>query len=143
MINTNTISYHGLFYRSWNIAYLFLLKINSQLEDINNNTDEETVQRLEELHEHLKRKGKLPNDDDTSDEKLKKLKKYNKKLNHYQRFMQALQKNVDIDPGRLMGLPDGIFGMVMTLLIFGMALPEIQILSEGDFIAFFILLFQA
>ena len=111
-------------------------KINSQLEDINNNTDEETVQRLEELHEHLKRKGKLPNDDDTFDEKLKKLNKYNKKLNHYQRFMQALQKNVDIDPGRLMGLTDGIFGMVMTLLIFGMALPEIQILSEGDFIAF-------
>lgn len=43
---------------------------------------------------------------------------------------------MDIDPGRLLGLTDGIFGMVMTLLVFGMSLPESQLLTEGDFIAF-------
>lgn len=43
---------------------------------------------------------------------------------------------MDIDPGRLLGLTDGIFGMVMTLLVFGMALPEAQLLTEGDFLAF-------
>ena len=43
---------------------------------------------------------------------------------------------MDIDPGRLLGLTDGIFGMVMTLLVFGMALPEIKILTYGDFIGF-------
>ena len=35
-----------------------------------------------------------------------------------------------------MGLTDGIFGMVMTLLVFGLALPSFQILTEGDLIAF-------
>lgn len=35
-----------------------------------------------------------------------------------------------------MGLTDGIFGMVMTLLVFGIALPELQIVSYTDFISF-------
>jgi uncharacterized membrane protein len=35
-----------------------------------------------------------------------------------------------------MGLTDGIFGMVMTLLVFGIALPELQIVSYSDFISF-------
>lgn len=35
-----------------------------------------------------------------------------------------------------MGLTDGIFGMVMTLLVFGIALPELQILNNSDFITF-------
>ena len=43
---------------------------------------------------------------------------------------------MDIDPGRLMGLTDGIFGMVMTLLVFGIALPEMFITTYSDFISF-------
>lgn len=35
-----------------------------------------------------------------------------------------------------MGLTDGIFGMVMTLLVFGIALPELQIANYSDFILF-------
>lgn len=35
-----------------------------------------------------------------------------------------------------MGLTDGIFGMVMTLLVFGIALPELQIATYTDFISF-------
>lgn len=45
------------------------------------------------------------------------------KATFYQRFRQGLESDIDIDPGRLMGLTDGIFGMVMTLLVFGIALP--------------------
>ena len=43
---------------------------------------------------------------------------------------------MDIDPGRLTGLTDGIFGMVMTLLVFAIALPELQIANYSDFISF-------
>lgn len=58
------------------------------------------------------------------------------KLTFYQRFRQGLESDIDIDPGRLMGLTDGIFGMVMTLLVFGIALPELQIATYSDFIGF-------
>ena len=58
------------------------------------------------------------------------------KISFYQRFKKALQSDIDIDPGRLMGLTDGIFGMVMTLLVFGIALPELQIAKYSDFIGF-------
>ena len=50
--------------------------------------------------------------------------------------MQSFESNVDIDPGRLIGLTDGIFGMVMTLLVFGMALPATNLLTEMDFMTF-------
>lgn len=43
---------------------------------------------------------------------------------------------MDIDPGRLIGLTDGIFGMVMTLLVFGMALPQAHLITEWQFITF-------
>lgn len=58
------------------------------------------------------------------------------KLTFYQRFKLGLESDIDIDPGRLMGLTDGIFGMVMTLLVFGIALPELQIATYSDFIGF-------
>lgn len=50
--------------------------------------------------------------------------------------MQSFESNIDIDPGRLIGLTDGIFGMVMTLLVFGMALPATNLLTEMDFMTF-------
>ena len=60
----------------------------------------------------------------------------NIKTGFYQRFMQSFERDMDIDSGRLLGLTDGIFGMVMTLLVFGIALPEAQLLTSGDFSAF-------
>ena len=60
----------------------------------------------------------------------------NIKTGFYQRFKNSFESDVDIDPGRLLGLSDGIFGMVMTLLVFGMTLPEIEFLTYGDFIGF-------
>lgn len=70
----------------------------------------------------------------------KHLRKVNRRLSYYERFKQALESDVDIDPGRLMGLTDGIFGMVMTLLVFGIALPELQIANYSDFISFILTL---
>ena len=49
-----------------------------------------------------------------------------------------MESDVDIDPSRLMGLTDGIFGMVMTLLVFGIALPELQIANYSDYMSSFI-----
>lgn len=66
----------------------------------------------------------------------RKYRKIDKRLSFYERFKRALQSDIDIDPGRLMGLTDGIFGMVMTLLVFGIALPEIQIARYSDYISF-------
>ena len=66
----------------------------------------------------------------------KRLKLIDKKLSFYERFKKALERNINIDPGRLLGLTDGIFGMVMTLLVFGIAIPELQITNYSDFITF-------
>ncbi len=60
----------------------------------------------------------------------------NRKLKFFQRFKKGLQYNINIDPGRIMALTDGIFGMVMTLLIFAMALPEMEIASNAGFVNF-------
>ena len=66
----------------------------------------------------------------------KRLKVIDKKLRFYERFKRALERNINIDPGRLLGLTDGIFGMVMTLLVFGIAIPELQITNYSDFVTF-------
>lgn len=61
----------------------------------------------------------------------------NKDLNSNLSFRDALEKDLNIDPSRLLGLTDGIFGMVMTLLVFGIALPELQITDYSTFLSFF------
>lgn len=106
--------------------------IQEKVENIKENTDdEETLQELDNITSFL--------DDDSNIRNRKKARKYSKidkKLSFYQRFKLGFESDVDIDPGRLMGLTDGIFGMVMTLLVFAIALPELQIASYSDFIAF-------
>ena len=47
-------------------------------------------------------------------------------------------REINIDPGRMMALCDGIFGMVMTLLIFGIELPELQFQTAVNFETFMI-----
>ena len=63
-------------------------------------------------------------------------KKLDNRSNGFSKFMESFESNIDIDPGRLLGLTDGIFGMVMTLLVFSMALPGAQLLTEGQFLTF-------
>ena len=105
--------------------------VYNRLELLKENTeDPETLDKLNKFSSDL------TNMDYSTRKDAKKLKRMNKKLNAYQRFKNALQSDIDIDPGRLMGLTDGIFGMVMTLLVFGIALPELQIANYTDFITF-------
>lgn len=56
--------------------------------------------------------------------------------NFLPQFRNRFQKEINIDPGRLIGLTDGIFGMVITLLAFGIGLPEILIVNETNFVNF-------
>ena len=105
--------------------------VYNRLELLKENTeDPETLDKLNRLSSDL------TNMDYSTRKDAKKLKRMNKRLSFYQRFKNALQSDIDIDPGRLMGLTDGIFGMVMTLLVFGIALPELQIANYTDFITF-------
>lgn len=54
------------------------------------------------------------------------------------RFRDAFSQNVNIDPGRLLALTDGIFGMVMTLLAFGIELPATQMKTSQDIFNFIV-----
>ena len=112
--------------------------IQEKIEIIKENaSDEETLKKMDRFSAILEEKdSKFKNDKS----KVRKFKKFDKKLSFYQRFKLGLERDVDIDPGRLMGLTDGIFGMVMTLLVFGIALPELQIANNHDFISFILTL---
>lgn len=108
------------------------LDIAAQLEDLSENADDETLKKINKLKERLREKSQ----DKTVDENIERLNKVNKGLSFFQRFKQSFESDISIDPGRLMGLIDGIFGMVMTLLVFGIALPEMQIANYSDFMSF-------
>ena len=79
--------------------------------------DENKAVKVHKKLENAKGKNKLSENinEENIDEEIRKLEKTNKKISTYQRFMDAFEKNIDIDPGRLMGLTDGIFSIVMTL----------------------------
>lgn len=104
--------------------------VSNRLEILKQNTDDKhAAEKLEEFSTFLS------NADNTRRD-AKKIKRLDKKLSFYQRFKNALQSDIDIDPGRLVGLTDGIFGMVMTLLVFAIALPELKIFTYTDFTTF-------
>lgn len=108
--------------------------ILNQLEILKDNTDDEKViEKIDNFSDSLFDEN---NKTKSNRREVKKLNRVNKRLNFYQRFKQALQSDINIDPGRLMGLTDGIFGMVMTLLVFGIALPELQIANYSNFVTF-------
>ena len=104
-------------------------ELASDLSNLSEDIDEETLQKIRSLSEEIKEKYS-----DTDVER--KFDDIN--MSFYEKFKHSLQMNIDVDPGRLMALNDGIFGIVMTLLVFGMALPEVEILSAGDFAAFIV-----
>ena len=100
--------------------------------------DEDKSKKLQEKFKNSKSAQSWTKDvnEENIDEEIKNLQKTKKKLSFYQRFMDAFEKDIDIDPGRLLGLTDGIFSIVMTLLIFGMSLPENELATYIDFIGF-------
>lgn len=107
-------------------------QINEQIVNLEGTADEETIEKINKLKSRLKEGASKK----TVDENIANLERFNKGLSYFERFKQSFERNIDIDPGRLLGLTDGIFGMVMTLLIFGMALPEMHLVNAGDFLLF-------
>lgn len=113
-------------------------EINEQIKALEENGDERALKKMEKMksryNSHYKDNYEMT--EENLDKGIKVLSKVSDEFSLYQKFMDAFETKVDIDPGRLMGLTDGIFGMVMTLLIFGMALPEFQISNYNGFINF-------
>lgn len=108
--------------------------IYEKIEIIKENADDdETLKKMDRFSAILDEKDSKFDDDAR---KAKHYKKLNQRLSFFQRFKLGLEQGIDIDPSRLMGLTDGIFGMVMTLLVFGIALPELQIANYSDFMTF-------
>lgn len=107
-------------------------EIDFKLDNLSEIADDETVDKFNKINDSLKDNYSSR----SQEENLKHLNNFNKGLSFYESFKQSLERDIDIDPGRLLGLSDGIFGMVMTLLVFGMALPGINLLTEGDFLSF-------
>ena len=108
--------------------------INEKIDIIKENaTDDETLKKMDRFSAILEEKDSKFDDDARKANHYKKL---NQRLSFFQRFKLGLEQDIDIDPSRLMGLTDGIFGMVMTLLVFGIALPELQIANYSDFTTF-------
>lgn len=118
--------------------YKELQRLKDEIERQIIEMDENKAVKVHKKLENAKGKNKLSENinEENIDEEIRKLEKTNKKISTYQRFMDAFEKNIDIDPGRLMGLTDGIFSIVMTLLIFGMVLPDKEILNYTGFINF-------
>lgn len=94
---------------------------------------EEDLEKIDKFIDFLNKKDAKYDDDS---KKVKGLKKVNRGLTYFEKFKMSFEGDIDIDPGRISGLTDGIFGMVMTLLVFGIAVPEITMTSYGDFISF-------
>lgn len=90
--------------------------------------DDEDIEKIRKFHSHFKEK--------YSENPSVRKKAGNFQSDFFQKFKQTFESNIDIDPGRLLGLTDGIFGMVMTLLVFSMALPAAHFVTEGQFLNF-------
>lgn len=121
-------------------------EINEKIKYFNENASPKAIEKLNSHKNKLKDKSNIPDDlskfDDMDKRQQKKVYRklnfFNRYLDISNRFLAALESSIDIDPGRLMGLSDGVFSIVMTLLVFGMALPEMELLTVGDFHAFLI-----
>ena len=114
--------------------YKELQSLKDEIEQQISEMDENRAVKVQEKLEDAKKKNKFSENinEENIDEEIRKLEKTNKRISTYQRFVDAFEKDLDIDPGRLMGLTDGIFSIVMTLLVFGMVLPDKEILITLD-----------
>ena len=102
-------------------------ELSDALWNLTDDLDDETLQKINDLKEDIQEKYS----NTVVEEKLDDI-----KMSYYEKLKRSFEKDMDVDPGRILGLTDGIFGMVMTLLVFGIALPEIVISSSADFASF-------
>ncbi|WP_455645638.1 TMEM175 family protein [Methanosphaera sp.] len=63
---------------------------------------------------------------------------YKRMIDYLKVRFNSFNKDVDIDPSRLLALTDGIFGMVITLLAFGISIPDVSLTTYSEFIQFMI-----
>lgn len=131
--------------------------IDNQLNNIEDNCDEKTLKKIKDTKEYIeetdtktaKRLNKIKQlsekekiskktanraSEKVIDDHIKKLTIKNKNISLYQKVLHSLKEQIDIDPSRLLALTDGIFGIVMTLLIFGISSPVLDSTSNSQFI---------
>jgi len=131
--------------------------IDNQLKNIEDNCDEKTLKKIKDTKEYIeetdtktaKRLNKIKQlsekekisektanraSEKVIDDHIKKLTIKNNNLSLYQKVLHSLKEQIDIDPSRLLALTDGIFGIVMTLLIFGISSPVLDSTSNSQFI---------
>lgn len=113
--------------------YQKLLEVKKHIDAIKEVWDEET---LDELKEFLSEKYSKDNLDDGETPFTESSGKNASDIGIFGRIKNAFESDVGIDPGRLLSLTDGIFGMVMTLLVFGIAVPE-AVSSYSNYVSFF------
>ncbi|WP_407376771.1 TMEM175 family protein [Methanobrevibacter sp.] len=113
--------------------YKKLIEIKKHLDAIKEDWDEET---LDELKEFVSEKYASSNLDNEKINLIESSVNNTSDIGIVGRIKNAFESDVGIDPGRLLGLTDGIFGMVMTLLVFGIAVPE-AVSSYSNYISFF------
>lgn len=117
--------------------YAKLLKIKEHIDAIKEDWDEETLEELKEFMQEKYSNGDIQSSAallvNSNGERVSP----DGSNNYFDRIRSAFERDVSIDPGRLLGLSDGIFGMVMTLLVFGIAIPDLSVHSYDNFIATF------
>lgn len=117
--------------------YAKLLKIKVHVDAIKEEWDEETLEELKEFlyekqgNEDIQVNAPLLSNTNSENSSSSSSEGF------FNRIRDAFERDVGIDPGRLMGLSDGIFGMVMTLLAFGIAIPELSVHSYDNFLSAF------
>lgn len=118
--------------------YEKLIRIKDHLDAIKNDWDDETLEELREFMQekysgtNLQGNTLLINSTDGENSQG------NSNNSFFSRIWDAFDKNVGIDPGRLVGLSDGIFSIVMTLLIFGITIPELAEYTYENFLSTFL-----
>ncbi|WP_405269373.1 TMEM175 family protein [Methanobrevibacter sp.] len=113
-------------------------ELHDNIEILKENvSSEEDLEKLNALIEYLSAKD-AENEDDSR--KADEIGLINKGLKLFQQFKRGFEREMDIDPGRLLALTDGIFSIVMTLLVFGISAPDIAIDSYSHFISFLLTL---
>lgn len=108
--------------------------ISEKIEIIRQNAEDEiTLKKMKEYSASLREADSKFGSDA---EKAEHYKKLDKRLNVFEHISSILQEGIEIDPSRVMALTDGVFSIVMTLLIFGISLPNVKIVTNSDFVSF-------
>lgn len=113
--------------------YLELHKLrdecDSRIECLNNSTNPKTVKKVNEFKKEL---GLEVDADDSEDKESSDDKKNSKRFIGLREFLSDFQTDIDVDPGRLLDLIDGIYGMDMTLLMVEILIPRVDESLGGD-----------